>query len=211
MKYIAHAILEVCYILLCIITNPIVALFADEYGQLPKIFKLWQTFDNPLDIDWMVYEDGCTLKIFHYDFNKHYKYHMEVHNDDDTLIPGYVELLDPDFTFVEKVQRYFCRLTWLYRNCNYGFSYFLNGANYNTNDIVLVKNINIKNKEIWISYVRGQNIWNTTWCLYYCVKYCPWFRLRIYLGWKMKGDSIGTNRNIKSMIAFCVWPFKPVE
>ena len=89
---------------LCYLTNWFVVLFADKYGKLPKIFKLWQTYDNCLDIAWMIYE-GNVPKFARYDFNKHYLYHYE-NKGDGYIIPGYVDLIDEDFTLKEKFQRY---------------------------------------------------------------------------------------------------------
>lgn len=113
----------------CYITNPIVVLFCDEYGNLPKYFRLWQTYDNCLDVEWLITEK-CVPKIFRYDFNKHYKYHLE-DKTDGKLIAGYVDLLDPNFSTVERIQRYFCRLLWLCRNNAYGFRYYIFGKEVN--------------------------------------------------------------------------------
>ena len=113
-EYIGCYILGILTMVLCMLTNPIVVLFCDKYGNLPRIFRLWQTYDNCLDIDWMIYENKVP-KIFQYDFNKHYKYYMESKNNDE-MIPGHVVILDDNFTIKERIQRYFCRVLWLYRN-----------------------------------------------------------------------------------------------
>ena len=60
------ALLDFVFSLICYVTNPIVVLFADEYGNLPRILRWWQTYDNCLDIDWMIYE-GNVLPIFRYE------------------------------------------------------------------------------------------------------------------------------------------------
>lgn len=138
MKWIFCVPLELLATVIAYITNPIVCLFADERGNLPRLFYWWQTYDNCLDIDWLIYEH-CVPKWAEYDFNKHYKYHLEQKFDDGTFIAGYVDVIDGNFTFKEKVQRYFCRLTWLYRNCNYGFSYYVNGAKVDKDNLVIVK------------------------------------------------------------------------
>ena len=107
-EYISCYFVAIFFQFLCYITNPIVVLFCDKYGNLPKIFRLWQTYDNCLDIDWMITE-GVVPKIFRYDFKKHYKYYPEEKSNEE-LVPGHVAILDDDFTFKERVQRYFCRL-----------------------------------------------------------------------------------------------------
>lgn len=121
MLWIIEAAASFLFMLIAYITNPIVVLFADEKGDLPRIFKWWQTYDNCLDIEWMISE-GHVPKIFRYDFNKHYVYHLE--NKKNGLIPGYVDVIDSNFTIKERIQRYFCRLAWLYRNTGYGFCVF---------------------------------------------------------------------------------------
>ena len=56
MKWIFCVPLEILATVIAYITNPIVCLFADERGNLPRLFYWWQTYDNCLDIDWLIYE-----------------------------------------------------------------------------------------------------------------------------------------------------------
>ena len=44
--WIVQAIFELCAMVIAYLTNPIVVLFADEYGNLPKCLRFWQTYDN---------------------------------------------------------------------------------------------------------------------------------------------------------------------
>lgn len=208
MIWIIKVILEILAMIIAYITNPIVVLFADEYGNLPKLLYWWQTHDNCLDVDWMVYEEGCTPTFAHYDFNSHYIYHYEQKFDDGTMVPGYVEIINPNFTTKERFQRYICRLCWLYRNCNYGFSYYVNGVVTDKEKLIIKRDINLINDEEFLGYETGHSIFMTPWCIYYCKKYCKWFRLRIYLGWKLKGKGSGSGRH---MLALHISPFKPVE
>ena len=108
-------------------------------AYLTHKLRYWQTYDNCLDVEWMITE-GVVPKFFRYDFNKHYVYHYEVKKDDGTLIPGHVDILDDNFTIKERIQRYFCRLLWLNRNCAYGYSYEVSGINYNSSDMEVVTN-----------------------------------------------------------------------
>lgn len=204
MKWIICAVSEIFATIIAYVTNPVVCLFADEYGELPRALKWWQTYDNCLDIDWMVYEH-CVPKFAEYDFNKHYRYHLEEKFEDGTVIAGYVEVIDGNFTLKEKIQRYICRLAWLYRNCNYGFSYYVNGAEVKQEDIVVVK----KQKEpyeLCLCYEKGKSLWNTHWCAFVDKPYCKWFRLRVYLGWKLKSLHSG-----RHMLALFVSPFRLVK
>lgn len=207
MKWIPQAIAELLAMLIAYATNWIVAAFADEYGQLPQCLKLWQTYDNPLDIDWMIYE-GCVPKFARYDFNRHYQYVPE-DKGDNYMIPGKVILKDPNFTLWERLQRYVCRVCWLYRNSNYGFSYYVNGRIVDGSKNIIKLDIDKPNDRRFISMVNdGSSWWSRTWCYYYEVKYCRWFRLRLYLGWKLKGVNAGRQRH---MLALSFNPFKRLE
>lgn len=55
----------------------------------------------------------------------------------------------------------------------------------------------------YIAVVNDNRIFlNKTWSIFYKKKYCKWFYLRIYLGWKFKGTAG------QSMIAFHINPFR---
>ena len=204
MKYIICLPLEILATIVAYITNPIVCLFADEYGNLPRLLYWWQTYDNCLDIDWMVYEHNVPSWA-EYDFNKHYQYHLEEKFDDGTIIAGYVDILDGKFTLKEKLQRYVCRLCWMYRNCNYGFSYYVNGIDVDKDKLVVIK----KQKtpyELCICYESGHNFWNTPWCIFIDKPYFGRLRLRAYLGWKLKSLHSG-----RHMLALFISPFRLVK
>ena len=151
MKWIFQAALEVLATIIAYLTNWFVVFFADEYGQLPQCLKLWQTYDNPLDIDWMIYE-GCVPKFARYDFNRHYQYVPE-DKGDNYMIPGKVILKDPNFTLWERFQRYVCRVCWLYRNSNYGFSYYVNGRIVDGSKNIIKLDIDKPNDRRFISMV----------------------------------------------------------
>lgn len=206
MSYLVRLPLEILAMIIAYLTNWLVVFFADERGNLPHILRYWQTYDSTLDVRWLITEK-IVPKIFRYDYDKHYIYHQEI-KDDELMIPAYVELKDSNFTFKEKVQRYFCRVWWLYRNSNYGFSYEVNGKVVDGEKIRVLEDINEPNNEQWVSYESGKSLWSTVWCIFYCKQYCKWFRLRIYLGWKLKGVQSGLQ---KHMLAFCINPFKKLE
>ena len=75
MSWLLYVCLDLIFTVLCYLTNWFVVIFADEKGQLPKVFKLWQTYDNPLDIRWQVLE--VVPKFLRYDFDSHYIYHYD--------------------------------------------------------------------------------------------------------------------------------------
>lgn len=206
MIYLLKLPLEFVAMFVAYLTNWFVVLFADEKGDLPKCLYWWQTYDNCLDVDWMIYEH-CVPKFAEYDFNKHYIYHLEEKPKDGTVIPGYVDIIDPNFTLKEKFQRYICRVCWLYRNSNYGFSYYVNGVTIKSvDDLVILKDIDEFNNEQFFCYDKSKNILIRPWSLFYCKKYCKWFRFRLYIGWKLKGKKVG-----RHMLAISMNPFKPLE
>ena len=212
-EYIGCYLMAIFTQLLCLVTNPIVVLFCDKYGNLPKIFRLWQTYDNCLDVDWMISE-GVVPKVFRYNFNKHYKYYPESKTND-KMIPGHVVILDDDFTLKEKVQRYFCRVLWLYRNSAYGFAYKLLGITYTGIHQHVLENDQTKGKQIFVSFLEDTSGAGR----YFSVKSteywtCPFiekrFRFDIYLGWKLSGTQEYTNKK-RAMLAIRISPFLSVK
>lgn len=201
MTYIFYLILDIMFTLICYVTNPVVILFSNEHGELPYPLRWWQTYDNCIDIPHTI--NSGVPKLFRYDFDKHYKYTPEFKNKY-VMKPGYVEILDPNFTVCEKIQRYICRNVWLYRNTAYGFSYEVCGRYVLADKVKTYVDYNYaKNDKCYIAVVNDNRIFlNKTWSIFYTKKYCKWFYLRIYLGWKFKGTAG------QSMIAFHINPFR---
>lgn len=195
MMYFFYVLLEIIFTIICYLTNPIVVLLADEYGNLPYCLRYWQTWDNTLDVEWMITENKVP-KIFQYDYGKHYKY---IYEDHDNNIPGHVIMLNPNFTLIERFKRYFCRLAWLYRNTGYGFSYEVTGVEINGADIVKYKDIKISPYRYQIYYtddafmIRYENPW------------CEKFKWRIFLGWKMQ--DVKSTETRRCMLALYISPF----
>ena len=210
LEYIVCIVAQLLFTLLCYITNPIVVLFADKYGNLPKCFRLWQTYDNCLDVDWMIYENHV-LSIFKYDFSKYYVYHPEVKTDT-KMIPGYIEIINEDLTVIERIQRYFCRLTWLYRNTGYGFAYYWLGIDYVGDTQIVLESEHDKGKDFCVSFLNDSKGINRYFCIksseYWCIPDIEKeFLFDIYLGWKLSGSKEYTHKN-RAMIAFRINPFK---
>lgn len=195
MMYFFYVLLEIIFTIVCYLTNPIVVLFADEYGNLPYSLRYWQTWDNTLDVEWMITENKVP-KIFQYDYGKHYKY---IYEDHDKNIPGHVNILNPNFTLIERFKRYFCRLAWLYRNTGYGFSYEVTGKDINGADIIKRSDINKRQYRNQIYHT------DDAFMIRYEKPWCKYFKWRIFLGWKMQDvDSTQTKR---CMLALYVSPF----
>ena len=200
MKYILYCIADILFTVIAYITNPIVVLFADEVGELPSIFLWWANWDDGLDVEWMVTEHKVP-RFAEYDFCRHYKYYDEWQAEKITgKHHGFVLLLDDDFTPWERFQRYVCRLAWIYRNCGYGFSYYVTGVDVNGADIV-------KTEDISTEEYRYQVYWTKyAWMVRYDNPWCKLFRWRIFLGWKMQ--DVKSNEVKRCMLALYVNPFR---
>ena len=196
-KWFFFAIIDLLFNVVAYITNPIVLLFADEVGNLPKIFLWWANWDDHLDVDWMVYEHHVP-KWAEYDFNKHYKYYDEWEAEK-TIGEhrGYVELLDPHFTLKERFQRYVCRLAWMYRNCAYGFSYYVTGMDVYGKDVRKV----IDTKEIFFYETDYSWVYSNS-----SKSFIKGHRWKIFLGWKMQATAEKEKEHC--MLAFCINPWK---
>ena len=193
--YIIFCIIDILFNIVCYLTNPIVVLFADECGELPRSLRWWQTWDNPLDISWMVTEHHVP-HFAEYDFCKHYIYYPENHS---LNVAGYVDLIDPHFTLWERVQRYVCRLAWVYRNTGYGFSYEVTGVDVCGADIDKVHNE--KHDEYRFQYYKADNA--------FMLRYeNPWnkkYKWRIFLGWKIQ--DVEPTETKRCMLALYANPF----
>lgn len=126
-KYLIYSICQLFCMLIGYLTNPLVVLFASKEGELPKIFRLWQTWDSSLDNRQYVLHD-CP-KFLRYDFDDYY----ECRNVVDALIIAYgrtrkVVSLKKPFPRRMWLKHYINRVFWLYRNCGYGFAFYLFGV-----------------------------------------------------------------------------------
>lgn len=195
-KWFVFAILDVLFNVVAYVTDPIVLLFADEVGNLPRAFILWENWDDHLDISWMIYENHVP-KFAKYDFNKHYRYYTP--EEAKQLIGeyrGYVDLLDGNFTAKERLQRYICRLFWLWRNNAYGFSYYVTGIDICKADVTKIKTVE---KDGYIYYVTDY-----AFCYKDERKSFAGFCWDNYVGWKFRRLDDDKQR---CMLAFRITPF----
>ena len=193
-KWVVLAILDLLFTAQCYLTNPIVVLFATECGELPTLFTWWANWDDGLDVEWMVTEHKVP-RWAEYDFDRHYKYYDEWQAEE--IIGkhhGFVVPLDTHFTIKERLQRYVCRLAWLYRNTGYGFSYYVTGVDVRKADIVKVRDN------------PGDIFYETdyAWVLKYDRPSFHGWHWEIFLGWKMQNVEHDVER---CMLAFRVNPF----
>jgi hypothetical protein len=190
MIWLIYEILQIPAMILCYLTNWLVTLFADEKGDLPGFFRYWQTWDDSLDVEWFVKE--TVPKIFRYDFDRHY---ISGTTTDTQLASvgrdrGCVYIKDPNFTLKERIQRYFCRTLWLYRNCGYGFAFWLFGCEVKGDDVVMV--VNRKDSDghfIYISYDKSRGWLTRPWRIHMEWPIFGRFCHKHYLGWKISHTS----------------------
>lgn len=199
MKYIIFLPLNLICMVLCYFTNFIVTLFCDEVGELHGFLKYWQTWDDSCDVDWFV--KTVVPKIFRYDFDSKYFSSRETN---DILSrygrdKGCVVLKDgATFTLKEKIQRYFCRTLWLYRNCSYGFSFYLFGVESSKDRIIIDKDIKEKDYECFSAHDFTTNLWNRPWISFGRHRIIKNLFIEYFIGWKLNYTS---GQLCRSMIA----------
>lgn len=173
--------------ILCLITNPLVILLCDENGELNGIWHLWQTWDDSCDS--MFFMDNVCPKFLDYDYRKHYECRMEEIDGNRVRLVSINRGLA--FSFKERVQRYFCRLWWLTRNCAYGFAY-----EWLSKDVVIedVKAI-YEDEYTSFHYDPVSHAWALSSDQPIIKGFLKW---EVYLGWKIP---LGLSGKCKSMIA----------
>ena len=206
MIWIPLFILNALVMIVCYITNPIVCLFANEEGELPGFLSYWQTWDDSCNPRFFIVEK--VPRFLHYDYDRHYEEYWGT----TPKLQQYgrqrcfARVLDPNFTFKEKVQRYVCRVLWLMRNCGYGFSFYLFGAWAHKESSVEHEKYRDDSHYVRWGYDTSESILTRVWWLK-----IDWFiskhvHVEGYLGWKInypfKSDSQ------YSMIAHRLVPFK---
>lgn len=193
LRYLIYLPLNLICMVICYITNPFVVLFANEVGELPKIFKFWQTWDGSIDDEGYLTED-CP-KWCRYDFYKHYKPYTEpVYGNHEKRC---VKLIDPNFTTKERILRYICRVLWLTRNCGYGFAYYIFGININGKDMKLVygryQHDIGKKGELWVE--KDKCILTAPFTIKNDLQFFNhYFEFNWYIGWKINTGLYETHR-----------------
>jgi hypothetical protein len=180
MKWILYFPLNTFFTILCYLTNWLVTPFCDERGELHGLLRYWQTWDDSCDVEFFVKEK--VPGIFRYDFDKHYQSAREYTPELDKYNrdKGCVIILDDNFTIWERIQRYFCRTLWLYRNNSYGFAFYLFGIDADYTQLN-ERRKDYKNKD-WYEIVTGRGFWCNPWKFTGQIGWISW-----YLGWKLYG------------------------
>lgn len=182
MRYLLYAVLQIICMILCYLTNWLVVLFSDEEGELSGILHLWQTWDDTLDNPSFI--NDSLPKFLNYGWYSHYEKYSIVDKYNRKV---YKERLIKGFTVKDRLKRYICRVLWLYRNCGYGFAYYIFGRN-----ITQPIHVSYKDKRyyavdyngVWVFKNDSHIVGNWYW--------------KIYLGWKI---DIHSTVNHRAMIA----------
>lgn len=103
------------------------------------------------------------------------------------------------------MQRYFCRVLWLTRNCAYGFAFYGLGIYSDSSKMHWVSDN--EKESARFGYEKGTSILVRPWVLKSSAPICKIgnkiLRWEVYLGWKIDPNSKGVVKNmIANRIAF---------
>lgn len=184
MIWFPYAILNFIVMVFCYLTNWFVCLFADECGELPHIFRMWQTWDDSTDCGFLV--KTVVPKFLRYDFDRHYEEYESTTPDLEKVgrKRWFVRLKDPNFTTKEKIQRYFCRVWWLTRNCSYGFAFWCFGFIVEPQNMVWIKYTD----DYRLGYDKSRNILIRPWVLKSNRRINKYMIWEVFLGWKISNE-----------------------
>jgi hypothetical protein len=166
-----------------------VLLFCDEAGELPGFLSMWQTHDDSCNPEFIM---DKVPKFLQYDWKKHYREYQDTTPDLEAVGRDrwFCEIIDPNFTLKERIQRYFCRVIWLTRNCSYGFSFWFLGKAVDTKNIVTYKEVTeLDGTKLEILYDKSESILTRAWKL----KSNRWIikdviRWEVFCGWKLSDE-----------------------
>lgn len=140
-------------------------------------------------------------KFLRYDYDRHYEEYCDSNDLLKSLgrVRCYARLKDSHFTLKERLQRYICRVMWLYRNCGYGFAFYCFGRlciGARCERFVY----RFDEQGHYVKYIanthqtEGNRVWmyKSTWPIN------DKYRWEIYLGWKINEDD---NESRHCMIA----------
>jgi hypothetical protein len=185
--------LSILVSLLCYVTNPIVLLFCNEAGELPRLLKYWQTWDdscNPSDIK------NFVPKFLLFDWDKHYEEYRSTTPELELLGRDrcYCRVINGDFTTKERIQRYFCRLLWLTRNCAYGWAFYVFGKTIEADSVEIVDQIDDEHGKKTFVRVKGKSKLFAPFLYKNDRDICSKMRWCNFFGWKIDYTSNKTHR-----------------
>lgn len=191
MIYLLYLLGALLTTVLCYLTNPLVVLFADENGELHGWLRYWQTWDDSLDSSYFMREViAKTFPALDYGYNNHYVHSVDT--TDELAVLGrtrnYSTLTTP-LTTKEILQRYVCRVLWLYRNNAYGFSFYFLGRDVDGGDMVMKST-----GDVVSGCSHKGSAWNSVWIYKNDSQICGRLYWKIFLGWKIDYHASGKKR-----------------
>lgn len=189
-KWLLYLFPSLLYTCLCYVTNPIVVLFADEDGELPGIFRYWQTWDNPTNPSDLIDILPRWLTSW---YTGHYTEYISTTPELEELgrTRWFTKCINDNFTIWQRITRYICRVYWLSRNSAYGFCFFLLGADYNPYHSFYIKQ---SENECFVRDSDEPSIWMYS----NSKKIFGRLEWNIFLGWKL---TMGAGTITRCMIA----------
>lgn len=192
---------------LCYLLNPIVVLFCDELGELHGFLKKFQTWDDSCDSSFFMNDVvPVNFKMLDYGFNDYYE--SFTGTDEELAAVGRDRIFNrfkeshPPFTLKKRIQRYFCRILWLTRNCAYGFCFWDFGTICKPSSIKWL----VKEDHFRVGYdsSQGNSIWTAPFSIKLDSQINKYLRWKIYIGWKLPyGYSEEQNKTgVRSMLAY---------
>ncbi len=177
------AIIGLSYIL-----TPFVVLRCDEDGELHGFLRNFQTWDDSCDSSFCVKE--VVPKFLRYDWDSKFYEYEDVDPELNRRRIYVRKRPFVEFSIIESLQRYCCRVLWLWRNPAYGFGIRLFGVKANS---LFYRRIIDKPEQFLIieKGVAGRSLWDTPWQYKDSRRLCKWLRLSINIGWKLSDTSGG--------------------
>ena len=179
MIWFLYAPINLLFMVICYILNPLVVLFADSGGNLPRWLSWFQTPDSILDKSPKWVAENWPMLVIKDDWQSWRKY----------------------------LYKYLQRVAWLYRNTGYGFSCSVLRYKGSMENLIVrgIPKPGELNPGFWFAYDETVSLWRRGWCIYGYYRYSQsskWY-LRVYLGWKFHNSGI-TQR----MFALHINPFR---
>ena len=179
--YILRLIASCFFTVLCLLTNWLVLLFADEDGELHGFWNYYQTWDNSCNPSDVVDILPAWLTTW---YSGHYWEYYRSEGELAEMGRGrwFTPCVRKDFTLWQRFTRYICRVYWLTRNSAYGFCFYLLGVDFNPSHAL---NVWTDGQETHVQDLEDKDVW-----CYSNSKRIFWkIHWNIYLGYKLVLDA----------------------
>ena len=173
------------FMLVALIFNPLVIFFIKEDGTFPPFLCWFETWDAR-----HLFFDGSG----------------EIQAD---WLDIHWKFLRPLLSY-PKVHLYLCRLLWLYRNCGYGFAYYVCGATYNRHYIISRTYTSPEGAlDVYMESYFDSVFRRSGFYPYKLFNYK--FGFDYYVGWKLQAGTGESDGRSRAMFAMRINPFKGAD